>query len=1303
MKTIKPYIKILSFVLIFLFVFPFFSGAEPVNKRFYNINEVYGTSLRGANSICKDQRGFIWLSTKTGVLRLSEDDPKKYLLPYVTADVLTVDLVYRNGQLFAYTNNGQFFRYDPVYDRFDFIFDLREILESNFLVVHGLAVDEQENFFVATSLGLYAGTGKNEFELISDSTGEVFNIEWYDEDHLFVGKSEGIWKTNIRTKESEALYKSDSPESFQPSSLFYDEKVKRLWIGTNTGRLHLYDIKDGKHHYTGPKQLPKHPVLAIEANTDSTVMLGFDGQGLWEMNRKGSEVLNIYREDVDDPTSLSGNGVYDIYTEENNRVWVATYSGGVSFFEQSSPMVTQIKHRINDPNSLINNTVNDVHEDREGNIWFATNNGISRWDTDSDQWTSFYENEDGQARVFLSVYEDSHGNIWGGTWSTGVFVLDGKTGRQIRHFGQDEEPGSYAGNFIFDTTEDRQGYMWIAGVVENILRYNTETDDLQDYGSQPVYLIEEYSENKMILGCSYGLILLDKNSGAVDILMDGYVIHDILIQDDDIWCGTSGGGLIKYNMNDENLQEYTIENGLPSNFVNSVSYANGYFWLGTENGLCRFYPEKEEVLTYSSIIPLANASFNQDADSRLANGKLLFGTNNGAIMFDPALLQAHESDGAIFIQDIIISGKTIRDTTIFELTQPVDSLEEIALKYNQNTITFDLLPLGNSASESKFSWKIEGIEDSWSIPSSNRLLSIANLPSGDFDLKIRLYNNSLSQVIDERTIGIQITPPFWGTWWFYLVAVLFVVGIIYFFLRYHINLIQQLHSEEKIRFFADTAHEIRTSLTLISGPVDELDKESNLSEKGRYYLNLAREQINSLSKVATQLLDFQKFDKGKEQLNLRMVNLVRLVDQRKLMFDAYARKKNIQLLFRSEVDECTSAVDVGMMEKAIDNLISNAVKYSHEGGKVFIELECNSESWKLKVIDEGIGISRKGQKQLFKEFYRSKNAVNSEIIGSGIGLLMVKNYVEKHGGSITCESQEQVGSTFTITIPRQENSLEHLEIKNIDEESEASSGKTEIPENLNKKKEDGWNILIVEDNEKLKDFLSVSLSDDFNVYTTPNGKEAWEFIRKKLPDLVVSDIMMPEMDGFELCRLIKSTYETSHIPIILLTALSEKAQQLQGLGLGADAYLTKPFDAQLLIGRIKSIIANRRTVREKALKLIDHKVDTSLMGNEHNDKFVKKALEVVKSNMANSKYGKEEFALEMNVSTSLLYKKMKSLTDQSPTDFIKSVRLSYALELLKSGEFTVTEVSEKSGFSTVGYFSTVFKKFYGKSPTEISG
>ena len=618
-----------------------------------------------------------------------------------------------------------------------------------------------------------------------------------------------------------------------------------------------------------------------------------------------------------------------------------------------------------------------------------------------------------------------------------------------------------------------------------------------------------------------------------------------------------------------------------------------------------------------------------------------------------------------------------------------------------------MLPLGVNSAEYKFSWKMKGLDKDWNALSNHKLITYTNLPSGSYDLQIRMYDNSLSTIIDERVIHIRIIPPFWQAWWFRLFLFVAAMAIVYFSLKYYANKLKQEHNEDKIRFFATTAHEIRTSLTLISAPIEELSNEKQLSAKGSYFLNLAKEQTGRMLFVATQLLDFQKVDIGKGQVFLVMVDVVKLVQRRISMFETTASKMGLTLEFKSNQTSYLTAVDELKIEKVIDNLISNAIKYSHQNGKIEIRLTADDENWIVEVKDFGLGISENAQKKLFKEFYRGDNVINSKIVGSGIGLLLVKNYVSMHEGEVVLKSKENEGTEFRITIPyrKVDETVDELErplqqaqpIHQSFVDVELAESTTTV--SVSEKK---LHLLVVEDNSDLREFLKNSFDELYKVSTANDGKQAWEIIQKKVPDLIVSDIMMPNMNGFDLCKLIKSTFETSHIPVILLTSLDERSKQLEGLGLGADDYITKPFDVSILKQRIISIIKNRDIVRDKVLKLFNQTdQEVPILSNEQNDQFVKKALKVVRENIANSEFGKDEFASAMNASPSLLYKKIKALTGQSPIDFIKKIRLDYSLELLQSRKYSITEVSERCGFSSVGYFSTVFKKHFDKTPSEI--
>ena len=1263
-------------------------------EKFYSINSFYGISMRETNSVCKDDNGFVWASSKTGILRLTKDNYHIYRLPYESSDFYKVKLLYNSFKLFAYTNNGQVFYYNQVFDKFELILNLNSILLD-------MLIDDKGICWISTSLGLYKfQSGK--LSPVFEFSSNTYAINWYDSKNIIVAKQDGIWLFDINSLEKKHIYENINLTTIDFTSLYLDKNQDKLWLGTTSEGLFLYNFRNRTCSNQLKSVLPKQPILAITENTDSTCLIGFDGQGIWELDRRNQKILNIYKENLDVPFSLRGNGVYDLFCDNNSRVWVCTYSGGLSFFDQTTPLVNQIVHLPNNTNSLINNDVNSIIEDRWGKVWFATNNGICYWDLATDKWSRFYNDKETHAQVFLSLCEDNQGRIWAGTYSSGVYLLDGKTGKELAHYNKYGKGSPVLNDFIFNIFKDSSGDIWLGSVGGSVVCYLSRENRFRTYTSQFIGCFAELPDSQIILGCSDGLKQLNKQTGDTTKLIAGLLVRDVLVIGEDVWICTSGDGLVRYKYKTGVTEKFTTQMGLPSNSINSIIYANDYLWLGTENGLCRFDPKNTNAIVYSSIYSLSATSFNSSSHSKLKNGQLALGTNNGVVIFAPNLVDESSTKGNIFFQDLTVAGRSIRDIPSFNLKMPIDSLQEINLRYFQNTISLELLSLGQTPG-SKFSWEMEGFDQQWCQPSENNVITYTNIPSGHFTLRIKLYDSSLSNVLAERSIKINSIPPFWRTGWFWVLIIIVMSGIIFLYLLYYINRLKQKHTEEKVRFFANTAHDIRTSLTLIKAPVEELSKEKKLTESGKYYLNLAIEQARQLSSVVTQLMDFQKVDIGKEYMLLSMTDIVKFISNRKILLDSYAKSRNIELVFTPDREHYMTAVDESKMEKIIDNLISNAIKYSQDNSQIQIDLKCDDKKWMFQVKDNGIGISKKAQRQLFKEFYRGDNAINSKVVGSGIGLLLVKNYVTMHRGNISCNSQENVGSTFQVAIPFKSISgkslatntfsnspIAHSQIEDISQQSE-----TEIQSSKEMK------VLIVEDNDDLLIFMKATLSNDFKVFTAVDGEKAWEFISKQIPDLVVSDIMMPNMDGFELCKIMKSTYETSHIPIVLLTALSEKTDQLHGLGLGADDYLTKPFDMSLLIQRIKSIIRNREVVREKALKLIKGDSNEHILPNELNDKFVKKMLEVATTNISNSEFGKEEFASAMNVSSSLLYKKIKSLTDQSPGDFIKTIRLNHAVELLKSKNYTVTEVSELCGFASLTYFGIVFRKQFGKSPSEI--
>jgi len=447
MFVLKEFIVGIKTICIVLIVIWSISSVQAHPNKFYNINTRYGISIRETNSVCEDQNGFIWASSRYGILRISEDEYHIYDLPVKTSGLIKVRLVFNNGRLLAHTNKGHIFKYNPVYDRFELIINLCTQVSNENLIVPCILMDGLGTLWISSSGGLYK-YDKKELSLVNKSFTGRYLITWYDQDHLLITLTNGIWLFDIRSMSKKQIYDSGKLKISPVFPLLYDTMQNKLWIGTLSQGLLCYHFDSNTLSDILGSALPRQPIMDIEEYTDSTILIGIDGQGIWELDKKGRSILNIYKESADNPFSLRGNGVYDIFPGSDNRVWVCTFNGGLSYFVNESPIIKQIIHVPNNKNSLRDNGVNSVIEDHFGKIWFATNNGLSCWDVTSDQWINLYDNKLEQAQVFLTLCEDDSGRIWAGSYSSGVYVLDASTGKELEHYSHNGLPP--VGDFIFE-------------------------------------------------------------------------------------------------------------------------------------------------------------------------------------------------------------------------------------------------------------------------------------------------------------------------------------------------------------------------------------------------------------------------------------------------------------------------------------------------------------------------------------------------------------------------------------------------------------------------------------------------------------------------------------------------------------------------------------------------------------------------------------------------------------------------------------------------------------------------------------
>ena len=643
------------------------------------------------------------------------------------------------------------------------------------------------------------------------------------------------------------------------------------------------------------------------------------------------------------------------------------------------------------------------------------------------------------------------------------------------------------------------------------------------------------------------------------------------------------------------------------------------------------------------------------------------------------------------------------------LTKILDETNFIQLKYDQNTFSMDVSSINfDNPSSILYSWKLEGFYDQWTPPTSNGTIRYTNLSPGNYTLKVRSILLDNQQILEEREIQILVERPFWLTFWAFLIYALFIIGAAYAFLRYQIIKRERKTSEEKINFFTHAAHDIRTPLTMIKAPLSEIMEKESLSENGQKNIQLAMQSTENLAELANNLINFQKEELYSSQTIVTAHELNHYLSNYMHQFDSFARQKDITLSYESSFDSLDVWIDTSKMDSILRNLLSNALKYTPQGGRVSLKAESNKNTWTLFLSDTGIGMNKEDQKKLFKYLFRGYNTANQTTTGCGIGMLLTYRLIENHEGKISFTSTENVGTTFQLTFPIRSKNYQYKkeEKEGTDkvlttEQETAGNITTDIQFTDSQTDEQAPLILVVEDNAPLRSFIIHSLSDTYQVEGAGNGQEALDFINERQPDLILSDIMMPVMDGKKMCQIVKSQMETSHIPIILLTALGDKEHILEGLEIKADQYLVKPFDVHILKATIRTLIANRKMLRNRfksAVTALPEEAPAVELPTSLDDEFIQKVTELVKEGLGKN-FNVDTLCASVNMSRTSFYNKIKALTGIAPAEFIRNIRMQEAALMLKSQRYTVAKVSDKMGFADPKYFTDTFKKFYGVPPS----
>ena len=955
----------------------------------------------------------------------------------------------------------------------------------------------------------------------------------------------------------------------------------------------------------------------------------------------------------------------------------------------------------------------------------------------------------------MCIYEDSEKNLWLGSYTRGIAKLNRKTGVCDYSLPVDNEK-------ILSITEDKQKNLYIGTLGSGFYQYNLQTGSLKHYESakdetgdlKRNELVNDWinyifcdSEGFIWLGHYKGVSCFNPLTGSfinyrqVNTLISGCVGY--AIQEDysgNIWAGTTDG-LYCFNKKTEELKRFTTADGLSNNVICGLCEDSRHdIWLSTYMGISKYDVKNNRFVNYYSGDGLQGNEFTHGAFYKDKKGKIYFGGINGVTYFSPERIGSVSKETNVWVTDFYVFNHPIHKNSLSGgepvIDTSVQDANQFRLSYKDNTfsIVFSTLQY-NNPEQISYQYKVDELGSQWlsTEPGVNRV-TYNNLPPGQYTFQVRALN--YGNYSETRTVKILITPPWYQTWWAYCVYItlagLLVLGIVNYILsrmRHRREIMKREHAEQlneaKLQFFINISHEIRTPMTLIINPLEKLLADKRDGELHKTYLMIYR-NAQRILRLINQLMDVRKLDKGQMFMKFRETDMVGFIADLMQTFEYMARKKNIRFVFKHEMPQLKVWIDLNNFDKVLMNILSNAFKYTPDGGEVQVSLSTGRDItrrdalrdyFEIVITDSGIGIDRNKIERIFERFYQIDNDVTKSNFGTGIGLHLSRSLVQLHHGIIFAENREDApGSRFIIRIPLGSAHLRTDELETVDADTvmfhtvdkpvlakleEELMMEEEEPQTGTKAKT-RLRILVVEDEIEIKAYLKSELSDEYKVETCNNGKEAYDLILRDTPDLVISDVMMPEMDGLALCRKIKQNTNVNHVPIILLTARSKPEDTLEGMETGADAYMVKPFNTELLKRTIANLIANRRLLRNKfsGAQQQEDKIEKITM-KSGDEILMGKIMKVVNEHLDDPTLNVEMLASEVGLSRVHVHRKLKELTNLSTRDFIKNIRLQQAATLLaQDHKLTVSEIAYATGYTNLSHFSSSFREKYGMSPKE---
>ncbi|PQJ75745.1 ATP-binding protein [Polaribacter gangjinensis] len=1249
----------------------YFTGFSQYVKRLDTKEGIINGTI---NVFEKDSLGYLWIGSDKGINRFSGVEFKKYDLETITSSESTgiVDIINLNGTIYMISPNGYLIKYLYKFDSFEKVL---HIDKKRFLSIAKLQ-DDKIVIGLDTGLLIYNTTSKKKSEIFYPETN--FNRKVLVKNNtVFSATGKGCFVYNYDTKTNKLIFSDRILEKNDIINIALDAK-NRLWIGTEVGGLFIKDNNEIKPIVIDEILKKTYAIRKIKFDNQNNALVAIDRLGLFVID-ENLKITSSFSHNVDNANSISQNSIYEIFVDKLNAYWIGLREGGINIIYQKDNIFQQITHELNNPNSINNNSVRAVYESENGDLWFGTENGISKFG--DKKWTNYNKNPKLYNTAVLAINEYQNE------------LLIGTYGEGILKFNPKEETVSLPNlepkvplQFIFNLVVFGEN-LWVSGSDGPLMHYH-QNKLISKYAIGLVRAIVQGYDDIYYAGTSNGFFEINDRNKSVRKLKGDFFNNINEIQslhfdqlNNAIWIGSTNG-LYKFNLSDETIENSSEDSKKEIGTVFSIKKDNMHrLFLGTISGLWMYQIKTKLFRKYNDQDGLIIEEFGLGASTKLKDGRFAFGGPNGAIIFQPIELEKDRPINDIFLGNFQINGK--KPDTI-SLKKNINFLDEIELEFDQNSISFNFETIKfHGSKRNKFEYQLHGFDEKSKTIYGNEKITYSNLAPGNYRLLAKGFNAEGVQGDKELVLKITVKKPFWKT----AVAIIsyFIIICFFIYLIYRVTKanIRKRTDEDRIKFFIEVAHDIRTPVSLIQLLVKQLTNQENTKKS----IELIQRNTENLNEYVTQLLDFQKIDRNQLKLSVTKVDLSECLANVVKDFTPILQERSLDI--QMDVKNIPVWFDKVKMTRIFYNLISNAIKYSEDGGQIDIKAYVKNNNLSIEFIDTGIGIPEKQQELVFKRFTRGTNVSNKGIPGTGIGLMLSKKIIELHGGKILLESKENIGSKFTIVLPY---GTEHYKQGELKTEIQKATSEKSVDNLIQEDKV----ILLIEDTEELRKAIKNELDKQYTVLEASNGKEGLLIALSKNPDLIITDVMMPEMNGKELCNLLKTNFKTSHIPIIMLTALVDIDDKLKGLETGADAYVEKPFNLEILKVTIQNLIKSRENIH----RLLDDKeVEKQLTPDE---RFLSDVIEMIKSNLHSKDFSIDNLSENMGLSRSNLFRKLKGLIQMSPSDLIIKIKLSHAEELMKNKPNTrISDIAYESGFQDPKYFSTIFKKYYGQTPKEF--